>query len=238
MATIETVTSPKRFRAKTAFVFPERKRVLLEKEERCFLGVSLENKNFQAERIGAMLKWISARFNQCELLIGDSIHRITLQTQMDIASEDAINMAIDLGQQFIERTKEILSQYECNTNFSFVTCHQLQSCTQYHEYYEKLCSYHSINSAFRKSVEEFSVRYHKKDWGVLSEEDKKRKLNMSTQYFLEEFAIFACMVKNGSNIMIYPGTFSSLAEIADGKFPGVLYELENLTVVSLNVKRR
>ncbi len=38
--------------------------------------------------------------------------------------------------------------------------------------------------------------------------------------------------------MIYPGTFNSLAEIIDKKFPGFLPELEALTVVSIDLKKK
>lgn len=38
--------------------------------------------------------------------------------------------------------------------------------------------------------------------------------------------------------MIYPGSFSTLTEIADGKYPNILQELKELTVVSLQLKKR
>ncbi|WP_437614697.1 hypothetical protein [Erwinia sp. V71] len=60
----------------------------------------------------------------------------------------------------------------------------------------------------------------------------------SADYFLEEFAIFSCLVADGVNVMVYPGTFSSLADIAEGRFPGIVPQLEQLIFVSLRLKGR
>ncbi|MCS7636084.1 hypothetical protein N0390_26295, partial [Pseudomonas aeruginosa] len=46
------------------------------------------------------------------------------------------------------------------------------------------------------------------------------------------------LVRKGFKVMAYPGAFSTLAEIAAGDFPGMLDELQKLTVVSLQLKRR
>ncbi|MDE1495987.1 tRNA-dependent cyclodipeptide synthase [Xenorhabdus bovienii] len=124
------------------------------------------------------------------------------------------------------------------TEFIFVTCSEIQNTELYKNYNLKLMNYFYSSKDFKESVENFGKKYHRNKWDNLSESEKKYHLDKSSQYFLEEFSIFACLVKNGSKVMIYPGTFSSLAEIAEGKHKGIIQELENLTVVSLNIKRR
>jgi hypothetical protein len=61
---------------------------------------------------------------------------------------------------------------------------------------------------------------------------------MSSRYFLEEFAIFACLQQQGIPVMVYPGSFSTLSEIARGEHPGAPKELQSLVVVSLHLKGR
>ncbi|MGD1912018.1 MAG: hypothetical protein ACFB2X_14530 [Rivularia sp. (in: cyanobacteria)] len=74
--------------------------------------------------------------------------------------------------------------------------------------------------------------------GRLDKKQWEYQIDKSNQYFLEEFAIFACLVKRNIPVMIYPGSFSTLTEITDGKHPNVLQELKELTVVSLQLKKR
>nr|VFK65761.1 MAG: hypothetical protein BECKUNK1418G_GA0071005_106921 [Candidatus Kentron sp. UNK]VFK71559.1 MAG: hypothetical protein BECKUNK1418H_GA0071006_107121 [Candidatus Kentron sp. UNK] len=57
-------------------------------------------------------------------------------------------------------------------------------------------------------------------------------------YFLEEFAVFACLQQQGLPVVIYPGSLGTLAEIAAGAHPGALRELRDFIVVSLRLKRR
>jgi hypothetical protein len=61
---------------------------------------------------------------------------------------------------------------------------------------------------------------------------------VSSEYFLEEFAIFACLKRQGLPVMVYPGSFSTLSEIARGEHPGAPEELRDLIVVSLHLKGR
>nr|VFK08480.1 MAG: hypothetical protein BECKLPF1236A_GA0070988_1001725 [Candidatus Kentron sp. LPFa]VFK24714.1 MAG: hypothetical protein BECKLPF1236C_GA0070990_1001526 [Candidatus Kentron sp. LPFa] len=57
-------------------------------------------------------------------------------------------------------------------------------------------------------------------------------------YFLEEFAVFACLQQQGLPVFVYPGSFSTLSEIAGGLHPGAPRELQDLIVVSLRLKGR
>ncbi|MDC9607173.1 tRNA-dependent cyclodipeptide synthase [Xenorhabdus griffiniae] len=229
---------PERYRTKTAFVFPERKRNSFEYEDECFLGVSLENKNFNSERFISMIEWVNRRFSKCKILIGDSIHRITLETIYGYQPDEAFSKAIIIGKEFINKAETQLMDVNYRTEFSFITCSEIQSTKLYKNYNIKLVDFFSSSKNFKESIESFGKKYHKNKWDGLSEYEKKYRLNKSSQYFLEEFSIFACLVKNGSKVMVYPGTFSSLAEIAEGKHKGIIQELEDLTVVSLNIKRR
>lgn len=61
---------------------------------------------------------------------------------------------------------------------------------------------------------------------------------MSSDYFLEEFAIFCCLKERGLTVMLYPGSFDTLYEIAAGEHPGAPKELRDLIVVSLQLRGR
>ncbi|NHB93953.1 tRNA-dependent cyclodipeptide synthase [Photorhabdus cinerea] len=226
------------YRAKIAFVSPQSRRNTFESETECFLGVSLENRNFQPNRFHALVKWASRRFSTCKILIGDSIHRITLETMQGFSQEEALSRAIQIGQNFMKENQNILDTFSHATKFEYITCAKTQKTSDYKLFKKIITEYFESSKKFRFSVEEFGKKFHRHKWDTLNEAEKLYRIKQSSEYFLEEFAVFACLVKNGNSVMIYPGAFSSLAEITDGKFPGFLPELEALTVVSINLKRR
>lgn len=61
---------------------------------------------------------------------------------------------------------------------------------------------------------------------------------MSSDYFLEEFAVFCCLRDSGLPVMIYPGSFGTLSEIAAGEHEGAPKQLRDLIVVSLQLRGR
>lgn len=227
-----------RYRAKIAFVSPSTRRDTFEREAQCFLGISLENRNFLPNRFHSIVEWASRRFDKCTLLIGDSIHRITLETTEGMEQDAALSRALQLGQYFLDDNEHILAAYGDTTEFESITCSSLQKTNAYQTYYAGMTDYFERSPSFRESVESFGRNYHRHEWERLSVSERVHRLKRSSEYFLEEFAIFACLVEQGNTVMIYPGSFSTLAEIADGRFPGILPPLEALTVVSLMLKRR
>lgn len=234
--------SKARYRAKTAYVSPphQRETVTLGAgyHKTCFLGVSLENRNFQPNRFRALLEWTANRFSKCKILIGDSIHRITLESTQGLSQTSARYHALRIGREFMQENKELLISFRHKMQCEYITCSEIQYSDDYVNFQTAIEEYFISSPKFRVSVESFGRKYHNREWENLSVPERNQRLRRSSEYFLEEFSIFACLVKQGINVMVYPGTFSSLAEIADGKFPGMLPELEALTVVSLMLKRR
>lgn len=138
----------------------------------------------------------------------------------------------------MEENLDIVAGYQSFTQFEFITCHEIQQTPEYSAHHRTITDYFRRSPTFRESVESFGLRYHRNGWDMLSEGEREYRLNKSSRYFIEEFAIFACLVNRGITVMVYPGSFSTLAEIADNKFPGVSKELESLCVVSLHFKKR
>ncbi|WP_445260631.1 tRNA-dependent cyclodipeptide synthase [Photorhabdus sp. RW14-46] len=132
----------------------------------------------------------------------------------------------------------ILDAYSHVTKIEYITCAQIQKTSDYILFKKIITAYFESCQKFRFLVEEFGKKFHRHEWNTLTENEKSYRLQQSSEYFLEECSVFACLVKNGNSVMIYPGTFNSLAEIIDKKFPGFLPELEALTVVSIDLKKK
>lgn len=181
---------------------------------------------------------MSRRFSKCKILVGDSIHRLTLESCSRMSAPEAHDRALQLGRDFMEENRDVIAGYQSLTQLEFITCHEIQQTPEYSAHHRTIADYFRRPPTFRESVESFGLRYHRNDWDMLSEGEREYRLNNSSSYFIEEFAIFACLVNRGVTVMVYPGSFSTLAEIADNKFPGVSKELESLCVVSLHFKKR
>lgn len=229
---------PKKYYARTLNVYPISNRFSFENKQTCFLGISLENKNFTPEKFIAMAKWINQRFSHCQILIGDSIHRITVGINKGLAPEQAYSHAMELGQSYIQQTKSVLAQQQYQTEFSFITCDEIQKSAEYHHNYNSLETLYSYSSQFKKTVEEFAFHFHRQHWEQLSEYQRQYCIHQSSHYFLEELAVFASLSQQKNDIMIYPGSLDALGEIVEGKHQDIVEGLKQLTVVSLTLKRR
>ncbi|MBA0053643.1 tRNA-dependent cyclodipeptide synthase [Streptomyces sp. AJS327] len=227
-----------RYKAEIASVSPDSSRNTFEQYETCFLGVSLENSNFTTPKLTSMVKWISRRFGRCTVLIGDSIHRLTLESTQELPPDRARERALELGRHFLETEEKVFHEYRESTDFTFLTCAKVQEGERYAEFHSKLRAFFEEDEAFRSSVESFGHAYHRKRADGISGAEWEKRIRMSNEYFLEEFAIFACLKEQGLPVMVYPGSFSTLSEIAKGEHPGAPEELRDLVVVSLHLKGR
>ncbi|WP_082080459.1 tRNA-dependent cyclodipeptide synthase [Williamsia herbipolensis] len=232
----EEPTRRRRYKTEVAAVSPETSRATFDNHDSCFLGVSLENSNFAPSKLESMVKWISRRFKHCTVLVGDSIHRITLESTAECSPTVARATALELGQQFIDDNQALFDFYGDETEFSFLRCSDVQVWEEYDKFHTQLQALFKSDSEFLASVESFGRAYHGKHSSDVGEAEFEARADMSSAYFLEEFAIFACLQKRDLPVMVYPGSFSTLSEIAAGLHKSAPSELQELIVVSLHLK--
>lgn len=227
------------YKAKIDAVSPEWCRTTFEREhDDCFVGISLDNSNFVRSKLFAILEWITRRFRRCTVLIGDSIHRITLETTHELAPEVALDEALRRGRAFVEHERHVFDWFAGHTEFRFVNCSEVQTWAGYAGYHDRLRALFESDHGFRASVEWFGRSYHGKHSQGVSDGERARRIARSSEYFLEEFAVFACLRERGLRVMVYPGSFSTLTEIARGTYPSAPPELRELVVVSLHMRGR
>ncbi|MFD9789853.1 tRNA-dependent cyclodipeptide synthase [Streptomyces sp. NPDC059070] len=206
--------------------------------EACFLGVSLDNSSFTPAKFTSMLTWVSRRFSRCTVLVGDSIHRLTLASTRGMDPDSALAHALDLGRQFTRTQQPVLDTYRGTTDFTFVTCSKIQATEEYGEFHYALRTLFTKDDDFRASVEAFGRAYHAKRSPTVDGAERQRRIDVSSAYFLEEFAVFCCLARRDLPVMVYPGHFSTLAEIAAGRHPHAPDELRDLILVALRVQGR
>jgi tRNA-dependent cyclodipeptide synthase len=228
-----------RYKAKVAQVAPLWRRDQFEQFDSCFLGVSLQNKNFTPAKVEGMAEWVARRFDRCTVLVGDSIHRLTLEANEGMAAEPALTEALRLGREFVDEHVEIFERFRDQTEFQFVTCSQVQQWPEYAGYHDVLKELFRRDEPFRRSVQAFGNAYHRKRYTDTSNATERAySVQLSSDYFLEEFAVFGCLQRLGISVMVYPGSFSTLSEVVAGGHPGAPAELRELVVVSLQLRGR
>jgi tRNA-dependent cyclodipeptide synthase len=224
---------PKRYKAKLRYASPVSAKKSINNYRKCILGFSMENPSFERTKVEAMVGWINKRFEHCLVVIGDSIHRNTLQINHDIGEEEATQQAHRMAQNVAEEYRDIFER-SCNAcHFEYVFCSEVQKKAEYQNYHDQLWALVDKNQHFAKSVRKFAEYFVKR-----RNVDLEEYFRLSSTYLLEELAIFTCLVKQGWPVFVYPGTFGILKEIADGEHPNVPDELQSLVNIGLELKVR
>jgi tRNA-dependent cyclodipeptide synthase len=198
-----------------------------------FLGVSLQNEEFVPPKLQAMTEWLHRKFARNAVLVGDSIHRITLETVRDMPKTQSLDTAMRLG----DDTVATIQGLPRGTETAILRCSDIQMRSDYADAREQLVRLFDADEAFRNSVLEFSKRFQRRN-ATAGDRIENWKVRRSCEYFLEEFAVFVCLVSDGFEVMAYPGAFSTLTEIVCGDHEGVPSQLKELVVVSLALKGR
>ena len=116
-------------------------------------------------------------------------------------------------------------------------CAVLGDCT----YRLTLAPVNSVQPAaalFSPFVIGFAEPYLRKKIEALDPVKRLRTISLSGDYVLEAFVVFTCLQQQGLCVMVYPGSFSTLPEIAQGLHPQAPDEPKALTLVSLCLKGR
>jgi tRNA-dependent cyclodipeptide synthase len=221
-----------------AAVIPQDAIQELDKYEHCFLGISLENESFSMAKLIGIADWISKKFKKCTVLIGDSIHRITLQINQGLQENQALNKALLLGREYIDNASAVFDIHKDTCIFNLICCSDIQKTEDYFKYYQQLQDDMKQEEEFASSVKyyasEFVINHlHKNSEEVMS------YIELSCKYLIEEIAVFACLVKYDLSIMIYPGYLPKiLLEKVGGHYPGTPDCLQQIIYVSLRLKGR
>jgi tRNA-dependent cyclodipeptide synthase len=203
--------------------------------KRCILGVSLEKANFYAAKLIPMTDWIRRHYEDCDVMLGDSLHRITLQLNSSMHEDEAIARSKWLANDFVYSNLPIFNPAESSCRFNFVFCSEIQKWPEYHAYYDQLRRLFGANEALRKSVEDFASIY------LGRTPDRKHSGNavdLSSTYLLEELAVICCLAQTSPCAFVYPGSLTILQEIAEGKHPYLPSGLRHIDYVALQLKRR
>jgi tRNA-dependent cyclodipeptide synthase len=236
--------SPPLYRAKVARLSPLSAAPGLKEERGCLLGISLENEEFERpERLGATLEWIDDNFDECLVVIADSIHRLTLQIRdPGLGEAEALGQAIALGRRFRESNQPLFEAYSRRCRFTIVSMSDPAYRDPQRERIRPLERFQGVSGKYRQVVGTFARDFvHRQPADAvradrsLMEDDLRRV----SRYLIEE-AAFCELVEDLWNIrvLVYPGSLGPFREISEGKIPEAPEGLRRLRLVSLDLRRQ
>ncbi len=212
----------------------------LSEYQKCVFAISLGSKNFvDRERVEACIKWISENFQTCLVLVGDSVHRLTVEVREGIKGDEAYLKAIRTAEKFVNENSFLFEEYSESCEFEIIMISEIAKRSDFNIYYEELQSLYQKNESFQSLVNFFAHKYLNRGEEVVAEQlGELRQKSLATTYLLEESALFTCLVKEGWLVFVYPGSIKTFEEISEGLHPEVPLPLKQMIWASLRFKKR
>jgi tRNA-dependent cyclodipeptide synthase len=215
---------------------PERKAL-----KRCILGVSLESSDFYPAKLIAITNWIRRHYADCDVMMGDGVHRITLLLDSGenctlVKETEALERSKWLARDWTYSNLSAFNVLESPCRFNFVFMAEIQKTQDYLTYYNQLLALFSDDREFQYSVEAFASAFLSRK--PSRQEHSKINIELSCRYILEELAVIGCLAQSSPCAFVYPGSLTLMKEIAEGLHPSVSACLQQIDYVELHLKRR
>lgn len=201
--------------------------------DKCLYGVSVGAINKRTEDLLEGLRWASASFKRCCILLGDSLYRFTLQIQKGVNPEEAERLSLGCGQELLGQIISRLTRLP-----EIIRCSDILATPRFAEYLEEIEVLHSRNSSFSNSIANdallFVERQANKGRLAIS---KESAIELAIFYLLEEVAIYGCLAEQGWLVDVYQGEeLPTLAKIICGEIPGFEGPLTKRINISLRLR--
>ncbi|MHC4186606.1 MAG: tRNA-dependent cyclodipeptide synthase [Planctomycetota bacterium] len=205
--------------------------------KKCYMGISLANPVFQGKPLEALLSWMIDRFEMSLVVVGDYLWRFNEQIFSGLDSAQAEESANALGDSFIEKTNELfdnlpsekvnLTRWESHLS----TAEFLRSKNELEHLFESDPDFHS---SVERDAFSFVRRQAKQSKKFAVETE--RAIELSSQYLLEEIAVFSALAEQGWHVELYPGPeLRVLVDIVKGKYQNIPKGLKERINVELRV---
>jgi tRNA-dependent cyclodipeptide synthase len=227
-------------RVSIAKILPKISRQELFSRKKCYLGISLENTLFEGDSLLAMFLWAAEKFDSCLVIVGDYLSRFNEQIISGCDENKAGELAIKLGDSFIARTRDLFARLP-HEKIQLTRWRDHLQSGQFRISKKLLDDIFISNEQFRTAVEydalSFVKRQQKHNMNLAA--PMEEAIRLSSQYILEEVAVFSVLSESGWTVELYPGPeLRVLAEVARGEYPSVPAGLKGRVNVELKIARK
>lgn len=203
------------------------------------MGISLDNPDFYGGSLDTLLQWVTAKFEQCLIIIGDYLRRYNEQIFSGNAGQAEDFASMEAGQVFLEQNAEILKRFS-EPKVKIVRWKDCLASEQYKKAKIILDNLYKSDETFRASLQKdaFSFINRQKRKKQNPQVPMEEAIEISSRYLLEEVAVFSSLAELGWNIEVYPGPeLGILVDVAKGNFKQIPTGLKNRINIELQVDK-
>ena len=227
-------------KVKIVKILPRVSRAQAYARKKCYLGISLENPLFEGDTLRAIVLWASAQFEQTLVIVGDYLCRFNERILSACDEKTAGLLALKRGDLFLSKTKELFNSLPEGKVILTRWKEHLQN-EQFIRSKKILDEIFESDEEFRAAIEydalSFVRRQRKHNLNLAV--DMEQAIRLSSEYILEETAVFSSLSERGWSVELYPGSeLKVLAEVAKGRFPAVPRGLKDRLSVELKISSR
>ena len=186
--------------------------------DRCRLGISVGQRYHEGHELELLLRWVADRFDKCHILLGDTLQRFNYPEMLAGDPERARLKARLAGDAWLRRNLGRIE--ELTIPFEISRWDDWLNDTRYKANFELVSAVFSSNQTFRDSVYWDATDYLRR--GDTQEGLSSKRVELCTQYIIEELSVTAIMNSKEQFVDVYPG--SELATdrlIREKRFPGL-----------------
>lgn len=212
----------------------------LAKYRKCYLGISINNPFFRDKHLGLLLKWIDNHFDECEILIGDYLHRINESILHGLVGNEAIASSMKRGDQIHEILDVALSilpgnKFKVYRWKEFLDANP-DTIIEKNRLTELFESNKDLGDSIIHSCTEFINRLIERGESLFL--PKEEAIIQSKEYLIEEMAVFSVLIGKGFIVQVYPGQqLKTLKDLANNIFKDVETNLTQGIYIDLTVKK-
>lgn len=223
-------------------IFPSsvtEKQLFINKE--CIVGISMNNPIYWRSSLYDVLLWTSEHFEIVYLVVGDLLYRHNLEILAGNSSKESYNQkAIEIGDKFIDGLMKQIDRLPKN-NFSILRWKDILIDPNYGLCVNKMLGLYTDNLEFKNSITTSASDYISslKRRNIKLKVSRKRAIELSSAYLIEELGIFNKLISEGKRVIIYPGRqLPIFVDIAERHFNLPTTKIKNGIYIQLNVIRR
>lgn len=189
------------------------------KDSSCLLTISVGQETHEDKRLIATIDLISTSFKSFTIALHDTLQRHTISINNQENEKNAYDIALALGDKWIERNKK---HYNKLTNyFNIKRWDEWLSSDQFYDKKKLILSEINCDEKYRaffyKSINEYLTRYSqrlKNPYGF----DRKHAEKLCFDYLVEECAVLCLWPNTGCQFEVYAGTHNDAMNETRKKF--------------------
>lgn len=181
------------------------------------IAISLKNPKQQGKKFGAIIDWLSPRFNHVVIQLSDTLHRHNIQVDEGLDLKAAHKKAVEYGDIWLAEHQHLFNKLPSHQLIRWDDRLAQIDINTYYPQLEKIMHANDNTSAnMRKYINDYMLRRE-----FESDDEKSAAYNASRNYVLEESAIYLGLFEHEPAAEIYPGSYLPLPEHPNKSFTSI-----------------